>query len=63
MNSDEERAMFEDCGWEYDYIKRRWVSPDGEGWISIDVVVAVSSEGPEGEERLRAMVERRCREG
>lgn len=63
MNSDEERVLFEECGWEYNYIKREWVSSDGERRISIDSVMAVTSEGPEGEERLRALVKSKCRGG
>lgn len=29
MNSDQERAIFEQYGWEYDYVARTWVAPDG----------------------------------
>lgn len=29
MNSDQERTLFEDWGWEYDYIGRKWVAPNG----------------------------------
>lgn len=63
MNSDEERALFEGCGWEYDYIAREWVSSDGKRRVSIDSVMEVTSEGPEGEERLRALVKSGCRGG
>ena len=29
MNSDQERVLFEQYGWEYDYIGRVWLAPDG----------------------------------
>ena len=29
MNSQQEKALFEDWGWIYDYIGRAWCAPDG----------------------------------
>lgn len=29
MTSDQEKVLFEQYGWEYDYIGREWVAPDG----------------------------------
>lgn len=28
MNSDQERAIFEQYGWAYNYVARAWVAPD-----------------------------------
>lgn len=28
MNSDEEKRLFEEHGWQYDHVKRSWVSPE-----------------------------------
>ncbi len=61
MNSDEERALFAGCGWQYDYIGRKWVSPTGTVEIGLDFLVRVTSEGPEAEHALRRLVEQNCR--
>ena len=29
MNSQEEKELFEAWGWEYNYVTRRWVAPNG----------------------------------
>lgn len=57
MNSDQERALFLSYGWEYNYIRRVWVSPDGTKEIGLDFLVQLTQE-PEGDLRLmRAIVE------
>lgn len=61
MNSDEERALFENCGWTYDYIGRKWVSPDGAVELGLDLLVQVTTEGPEAEHALRQLVQQNCR--
>jgi len=54
MNSDEEAATFEQCGWVRDFVQRRWTAPDGH-WIEIDEVV-MATETPEGEAWLRSTI-------
>jgi hypothetical protein len=29
MNSDEEKTVLENNGWEYNYVSREWIAPDG----------------------------------
>lgn len=29
MNSAQEKALFEDYGWVYNYVQRKWVAPNG----------------------------------
>lgn len=60
MNSMEERALFESAGWEYDYIARQWVAPNG-NYITLDDLVA-ATETPQGEAELIAIVHRYGRE-
>lgn len=56
MNSDEERALFEDHGWEYDYIGRKWVSPvDPEVAVTTDMLV--ENKSPAFDRDLRLIVE------
>lgn len=55
MNSDEEKALFEEWGWEYNFVKREWVSPlelPGGGQVKIkqaDLVDASSHQRSEAE--------------
>ncbi len=57
MTSDQEKALFEEYGWSYDYVGRKWVSPDGLKEIGIDFIVLLTQE-PEGDLHLmRAIVE------
>lgn len=42
MNSDQEKALFAQYGWEYDYIGRKWVAPNG-CEISTDQIMEVTS--------------------
>ncbi len=54
MNSDDERRLFEDYGWEYNYIERVWVAPN-DMRITNDQLVEVTC-SQDGEERLRQVV-------
>ncbi len=54
MNSDEERSLFESFGWEYNFIRRVWVAPNGME-VTNDQLVDVTC-SPDGEERLRQVV-------
>ena len=52
MNSDQERAVLERYGWQYDYVGRKWVAPDLFE-VSLDDLVAASKMlGPSAERRL-----------
>lgn len=61
MNSDEEKALFEEWGWEYNFVKRHWKAPllspnGGEVLIMLDDLVETSKTRMlEGE--LRAVVQ------
>lgn len=61
MNSDEERELFESWGWEYNYVKRIWSSPDGNVSIPLDDLVEYSRTRANEEElkRVVAMYGRR----
>ena len=50
MNSDDEKKIFEFYGWEYNYVKRVWVAPDGFE-VSIDDLVTASHMMGEAMER------------
>lgn len=50
----EEKELFESYGWEYDYIKRKWIAPDGQ-YIEQDSLVALN-DSPETELTLRNLV-------
>lgn len=53
MRSDEERKIFEDGGWTYNYVTREWVAPDGFR-LSLDaLMVGQDVLGPEVERRIR----------
>ncbi len=54
MNSDEEKAFFLQWSWEYNYIARRWVAPNGMEITQDQLVDVTCSE--DGEERLRQVV-------
>lgn len=56
MNSDEEKALFEEWGWEYNFIKREWSSPDGNVVIPLDDLVEGTTNHM-GESQLRAVVQ------
>lgn len=54
MNSDQERVLFEDWGWAYDYVARKWVAPNG-CEISTDQIVEITCE-TEGDIALMALI-------
>lgn len=54
MNSDQEKALFTAYSWEYDYVERKWVAPNG-CEITIDQVMDATDE-PEGDLALMAMI-------
>lgn len=57
MNSQQESALFREWGWVYDYVGRKWVSPDGTTEIGVDFMVKLTQE-PDGDLHLmRAIVE------
>ena len=46
MNSDQEKSLFETWGWEYNYISREWVAPDGTKLSPEDLMdITVDREG------------------
>ena len=55
MNSDEEKAMFEEYGWSYNYIERRWENPDKNAFISNDSLKEYN-ESRETEEQLKMFI-------
>lgn len=61
MNSQEERELFESYGWEYNYVERYYEAPV-KGWtgesvrISLDELVAFTTQGENGEWQLRHVV-------
>lgn len=61
MNSDDEKALFEEWGWEYNFIKRHWLAPlpaPGGGEVLIkqdDLIDASINRMPAAE--LRAVVQ------
>lgn len=56
MDSLEEKRLFEDHGWEYDYISREWKAPDGTK-ISTDALVTnMEFYGVMAEETLKGLI-------
>jgi len=54
LYSDDEKKLFHSNGWEYDYIKREWVSPSGKVVSNEDLMKYTVTK--EGEDFLRAYV-------
>lgn len=54
MNSQEEKELFEQYGWEYNLVEREWVSPDGHK-ITTDALMEYTTD-PEGEYQLRMFI-------
>lgn len=60
MNSDQEKSLFTGYGWDYDFIGRFWLSPDGTQ-ITQDQLMDLTAR-PEGDVALmRIIVERGVR--
>lgn len=60
MNSDDEKALFEEWGWEYNFIKRHWLAPTkgptgGDVLIKLDDLVDASIHRM-SEDELRSVV-------
>jgi len=55
MNSDEEKQLLESCGWEYDFVKRLWVAPDGYSISTDNLMEAADEMGEKVEYALRAI--------
>lgn len=56
MNSDEEKALFEEWGWQYDYIKREWIAPDGAKLTQDELVRVTLDYGKNSEYSLRQVI-------
>lgn len=54
MNSDQEKALFTSYGWEYNYVRRKWVAPNGQE-ITTDQIMETTGE-PEGDISLMALI-------
>lgn len=60
MNSNQEKVIFEQYGWEYDLIGRVWVAPDGTKLSPEDLMeITVDSDGELA--LMRLIVERGTR--
>jgi hypothetical protein len=46
MNSDKEHEIFEGYGWQYNYVKRFWMAPDGYVIELDDLMKAADEYGP-----------------
>ena len=60
MNSDQEKKLFEQHGWEYDFIGRMWVAPDGTK-IGQDTLMEITAERKGDLSLMRLIVERGVR--
>lgn len=59
MNSDDEKALFEEWGWTYNFVKREWLSPREDVSISQnELVEGISSNRRDGERTLMAIIQR-----
>ncbi len=60
MNSDQERALFEQYNWEYDFVGRAWVAPDGTRFTQDQLMESTAE--PAGDMAvMRLIVERGAR--
>ncbi len=60
MNSQQEKVIFEQYGWVYDYIDRLWIAPDGTKLSPEDLMeITVDSDGDLA--LMRLIVERGTR--
>ena len=60
MNSQQEKRIFEQYGWEYDFIGRVWVAPDGTK-LSPDDLVEITTDSDGDLALMRLIVERGTR--
>ncbi len=54
MNSDQEKALFAQYQWEYDYVGRVWAAPDGTK-LPQDALMELTA-NPEGEMALLRLI-------
>ena len=54
MNSRQEQVLFTDWGWEYNYITRTWVAPNGQE-ITTDQIMEIADDC-EGDLALMALI-------
>lgn len=54
MNSQQEKVLFRDWGWEYDFIGRSWVAPDGTK-LSLDELLEITADS-DGELALMRLI-------
>lgn len=54
MNSDQEKALFVEYGWVYNYIARKWVAPNGRE-ITADQIMEITVDF-EGDAALMALI-------
>lgn len=54
MNSDQEKRLFEQYGWTYDFIGRAWVAPDGTRLPQNELVRTTAQ--PRGEMALMRLI-------
>ncbi len=57
MNSDQEKVLFSQYGWEYDYIGRAWIAPDGTK-LSPDDLLEITADREGDISLMRLIVER-----
>ncbi len=60
MNSDQERKIFSQYGWEFDYIGRTWVAPDGTK-LTQDDLMEITTDSDGDLALMRLIVERGTR--
>lgn len=61
MNSQQEREFFEQWGWEYNYVARKWVAPNGAEVTTDELMEFTDTE--QGEAVLRQLVVMNGRRG
>lgn len=61
MNSQQEKALFEQYGWVCDHVGRKWVAPNGRE-ITIDQLMEVTAD-IEGDRALMALIVENGRRG
>lgn len=54
MNSAQEKALFTDYGWQYNYVQRKWIAPNGRE-ITIDQIMEIAAD-IEGDLALMALI-------
>lgn len=57
MHSDQEKAIFSQYGWEFDYIGRIWIAPDGTK-LTQDALVELTVDADGDLALMRFIVER-----